>query len=311
MRLAQTLTTEQVANEMNDAKPDTELTSDPANFYSYPAEAAEQAAAPVHTLDTAGFTTKQDASPYEQNVTVDSSSPYYPIDGSKISSTTAYVNPTKDWEGTGSTYQAKTGETVRKVQTAPGTTLFDVAKGNATLKQFVASLNVTQLANIVEGANVTGTTPSAVGAAGYTTAQYESLGIPGMTLSDGPAGLRLTQQVTTGNSTQYQWATAWPIGTLLAQTWDRSLVQQVGTAVGKEMRKYGVTLWLAPGMNIHRDPLNGRNFEYYSEDPLVVRADRRGRHRRRPEQPRRGRDDQALRREQPGDEPQRRQRADQ
>src|SRR5699024_9961624 len=67
----------------------------------------------------------------------------------------------------------------------------------------------------------------------------------------------------------YQWATAWPIGTMLAQTWNRELIQEVGAAIGREMQKYGATLWLAPGMDIHRDPLNGRNFEYYSEDPLV------------------------------------------
>lgn len=123
-----------------------------------------------------------------------------------------------------------------------------------------------QLADIVEGSGVGGTTPSAVGAAGYTTGAHEDLGIPSMTLSDGPAGLRLTQQIATTPPT-YQYGTAWPIGTLLAQTWDRDLVDKVGTAVGKEMNEYGVSLWLAPGMNIHRDPLNGRNFEYYSEDP--------------------------------------------
>ncbi len=90
-----------------------------------------------------------------------------------------------------------------------------------------------------------------------------------MVLSDGPAGLRITQKIADHPPT-YQWATAWPIGTLLAQTWDRDLVQRVGNAIGKEMREYGATLWLAPGMNIHRDPLNGRNFEYYSEDPLIA-----------------------------------------
>jgi hypothetical protein len=144
-----------------------------------------------------------------------------------------------------------------------------------SLKQFVAGLNVTQLGNIVEGlgfapaSDALASTPSAVGAAGYTTAKYESLGIPGMTLSDGPAGLRITQKIPT-NPPTYQWATAWPVGTLLAQTWNRDLVRRVGVAIGKEMREYGATLWLAPGMNIHRDPLNGRNFEYYSEDPLVA-----------------------------------------
>lgn len=87
-------------------------------------------------------------------------------------------------------------------------------------------------------------------------------------LSDGPAGLRLTQKVNSTPPT-YQYQTAWPIGTQLAQTWDRDLVRKVGHAIGLEMKAAHVTLWLAPGMNIHRDPLNGRNFEYFSEDPLV------------------------------------------
>src|SRR6185437_4148320 len=80
--------------------------------------------------------------------------------------------------------------------------------------------------------------------------------------------LRLTQQIAT-TPPQYQYTTAWPIGTLLSQTWNADLIQQVGEATGKEMAEFGVSLWLAPGMNIHRDPLNGRNFEYYSEDPLL------------------------------------------
>ncbi|WP_051267650.1 glycoside hydrolase family 3 protein, partial [Nakamurella lactea] len=270
IHLAAPLTTEQLHNELTDQAPATELTSDPANFYTYPSEHAEIAAARSIRLNTAGFVTKNDASAYQQTNTVDSSSPYYPIDGAKVSSTTAYVDPAQtDWEDTGAKYTAKTGETITPVTTDPSTTLFDVAKGSKTIEQFVAGLSVTQLANIVEGASAAGSTLSAIGAAGYTTAKYENLGIPGMTLSDGPAGLRLTQQINSTPKT-YQYETAWPIGTLLAQTWDRDLVQQVGDAIGKEMIEAGVTLWLAPGMNIHRDPLNGRNFEYYSEDPLVT-----------------------------------------
>jgi beta-glucosidase len=263
------VTTEQDSNQLDDQSPTSLLHSDPANFYSYAGEAKEAQTAIAVPLKTSGFQTVDAASPYSQNVSVDSTSPYYAIDGSLISSIDAYVDPNQgNWEGTGAPYPAKTGETVKPITTNPNATLFDVAKGTTSMDQFVAGLNVTQLANIVEGASAFGTTSHAIGAAGYTTSLYEKLGIPGMTLSDGPAGLRLTQQIAT-TPKQYQYTTAWPIGTLLSQTWNADLIQQVGEATGKEMAEFGVSLWLAPGMNIHRDPLNGRNFEYYSEDPLL------------------------------------------
>ena len=258
--LGRKVTTEVVNHEMNDAQPATELTSDPANFYSYPAEKRQLASAPVISLPLGGFRTLNRKSAFEQNVSVPTTSPYYAIDGGKISSTTAYVS--------GSGYQPRAGETVKQVSVDPKATLFDVAKGKISLTRFVAGLDDTELANIVEGAGPGGTVPQAGGAAGYTTSKYESLGIPALVLSDGPAGLRLTQKVNSTPPT-YQYETAWPIGTQLAQTWDRALVQRVGQAIGLEMKAAHVTLWLAPGMNIHRDPLNGRNFEYFSEDPLV------------------------------------------
>ncbi|HKC27737.1 MAG TPA: glycoside hydrolase family 3 N-terminal domain-containing protein, partial [Jatrophihabitans sp.] len=270
IHLAQDLTTERVAHELTDEHPRSELTSDPKNFYTYATEQDEIAQAPTTTLDVAGFVAPRRASPYQQNVGVNSSSPYYAVDGNEISRVTAYVDPARtNWEGTGAPYRPKTGETLAKVPTSRTTKLYDVYRGTATMPQFVAGLSVSQLSNIVEGGSGVSSTPVPIGAGGFTTGNYESLGIPAMSLSDGPAGLRLVQQIKS-TPVQYQWATAWPIGTLLAQTWDRELITEVGAAIGAEMHEYNVTIWLAPGMNIHRDPLNGRNFEYYSEDPLVA-----------------------------------------
>ena len=136
---------------------------------------------------------------------------------------------------------------------------------------------------------------SVPGAAGETSSCALKEGIANIVLADGPAGLRLNQKVDvldgkarlmpfeaslehglfaeeTGEQgeARYQFCTAVPVGTLLAQTWDLELLEEIGVLIGDEMRRFGVTLWLAPGMNIHRNPLCGRNFEYYSEDPLLT-----------------------------------------
>ena len=183
-------------------------------------------------------------------------------------------------------------------------TMQDILSGKATVEELVAQLTVDEMAQFCvgtfradDGAIVGNASYTVPGAAGDTSSVCrESRGIKNMILADGPAGLRLQPHFkTTKDGTllpggevigdaytpfdpnlkedevddYYQYCTAIPIGWALAQSWNTELVEKAGDMVGAEMEQFHVDLWLAPAMNIHRNPLCGRNFEYYSEDPLV------------------------------------------
>ncbi|HXR85138.1 MAG TPA: glycoside hydrolase family 3 C-terminal domain-containing protein [Hanamia sp.] len=147
----------------------------------------------------------------------------------------------------------------------------------AKAKQVVDKMTLEEKAQFVVGVgmHIPGLTPSTSasrpkvpGAAGQTFA-IPRLGIPSIVLSDGPAGVRI-EPFRNGDSSRSYYATAWPVASLLASTWDTTLVKKMGVAFGSEIKDYGIDIILAPAMNIHRNPLGGRNFEYYSEDPVVA-----------------------------------------
>ena len=142
-----------------------------------------------------------------------------------------------------------------------GLKLKDVASGKVTLDAFVGQLDLEELEAISRGAYIMGHPLGAAGNAGIFGGVTESLrkkGIPPITTTDGPSGIRL-----------YDSCSLLPIGTLLACSFDTALVERLYTAVAEEMTARGSDVLLAPGLNIHRSPLCGRNFEYFSEDPLV------------------------------------------
>lgn len=149
---------------------------------------------------------------------------------------------------------------------------------NTKAKELVSKMALDEKVNLVVGmgmklpgdkANgpVIGKTMDKVEGAAGTTYGISHLNLPNTVVADGPAGLRINP--TRKNDTKTYYATAWPVATLLASTWDTDLVNQVGKFMGNEVKEYGVDVILGPGMNIQRNPLGGRNFEYYSEDPLV------------------------------------------
>ena len=154
--------------------------------------------------------------------------------------------------------------------------------GKNKIKEVIAAMTLEEKAKLLvgngfrmpgapppAGGPVIGQTQDKVPGAAGTSFAIPRLGIPSIVVADGPAGLRISPFRNKDSSTTY-YATAFPVATLLASSWDTALVKKVGVAFGSEVHEYGVDIILAPALNIHRNPLGGRNFEYYSEDPLVA-----------------------------------------
>lgn len=193
------------------------------------------------------------------------------------------------------------------VEVPAGISLPMVMRGEATMEQLVASMNIEELVHLVTGQlykhpvyRMDSYSPHVLGACGETTNYFEqnhsSKQIPFSIFADGGSGLRLIRRFQTdengdiiyvdpvlnceneeigikdyreGLQDYYQYSTATPIPVQMACTWNRALMEQLGDVIGAEMERFGVDLWLAPSINLHRNPLGGRNFEYYSEDPYL------------------------------------------
>ena len=135
--------------------------------------------------------------------------------------------------------------------------LIEAAEGKITLEEFMAQLSDEQLAELLGGQPNTGVANT------FGFGNLPDYGVPNIMTADGPAGLRISPEC--GVCT-----TAWPCSTLIACTWNPEVAQQVGAAGGAEVKENNIAVWLTPAVNIHRSPLCGRNFEYYSEDPYLA-----------------------------------------
>lgn len=226
------------------------------------------------SLDFSGYEVPNNVSEYEDHVvtTYVSESNREDFENGKY-----WGETLKEYEASGSDVVNEHGEEVEIVGDVPeGTTLKDVLNGSVTMEEFVASLSLYELSCLCSGVGEYAAAPEdyqvtlAIGAPGYTTNTMEdSKGIPTTAYVDGPSGLRLNREFTYDDETYYQYVTCIPAGSVYCQSWDTEVIELAGDIVGRECEQYGATYILGPGLNIQRDPLCGRNYEYYSEDPTL------------------------------------------
>lgn len=153
--------------------------------------------------------------------------------------------------------RARKGEDLLRDRSQDPISFRQAADGSAEFDDFFAQLSLEDKVSLLCGQPNTGVANT------FGMGNLPEYGVPSVMTADGPAGLRIQPGV--GVTT-----TAFPCATLLACTWDQELVQEIGRAGGMEVKENNIAVWLTPAMNIHRSPLCGRNFEYYSEDPLLA-----------------------------------------
>ena len=272
LTLDDTVVTEQLSNQMVQDQ-DIDTLKKPANA------SAEPDSAPITiALNAADFVTVNNASPYDDEAVVS-----YVTADSDYELVDQEANP-RNTKASTEAYESRVvsgyPETIEIVEKIESVQLADVATGKITMEEFVGNLTAEELSWFGAGTGMAfgsgepeeGTLSYAIEGASGTTSNnaISTHGIPDIVLNDGPAGIHITQSYEKDGETWYQWCTAFPIGTLIAQSWDPEIMYMFGDALGAEMEELGVTLVLGPGMNIHRNPLCGRNFEYFSEDPLIT-----------------------------------------
>ena len=244
------------------------MTTEGAVSITYDGEADEIAAASTIAVDFTGYKAPEIIKENEDvDVYVSDTTETQYLKAENKDGATGEISRVEKGNKNSSDYTVTYNEHVKKFDgDFSKNTLADVAIGSISMEQFVSGLTLNELAELVNGHSKDKTVQGVAG----STWRNDAKGFTPVNLSDGPAGLRITQSYKDGDQTYYQYATAWPIGTLLAQTWDTDQIYAYGEGVGEEMEEFGIGCWLAPGMNIHRNALCGRNFEYYSEDPVVV-----------------------------------------
>ncbi len=266
LTLDETVVTEQLSNKvLSDIAFET-LHASPDRFYSYPAEAQEKADALRLEL----------------------------IPSTIRTATVSYT-------GNNQVMRTDRVDPVRMEDVLSGRSSLQELVAQLTVQELSEVVVGTARGSFLSNSTVGAASVACPGAAGDTTSVLiENHGVTNLVLADGPAGLRLSKSFVADSNGNiipglgessfgnlgtllgmvpperpadavdyYQYCTAIPIATMLAQTWDLALIEEAGDIVGEEMEEFGVTLWLAPGMNIQVNPLCGRNFEYYSEDPLL------------------------------------------